>query len=79
MPIKRRSLKPDAENAEQPIVGSSPRLLTIPNAAAYFSCSVWAIRNLIWKRAIPHIRIGKRYLLDRADLDSYVEQNKIRG
>jgi excisionase family DNA binding protein len=79
MPVKRRLLKPDAEFAQHPVVASSPRLLTIPSAAAYLSCSVWSIRNLIWKRAIPHIQIGKRFLLDRADLDSYVEKNKVRS
>jgi excisionase family DNA binding protein len=77
MPVKRRSLKSDVEIAQQPDV-SSPRLLTIPSAAAYLSCSIWSIRNLIWKRAIPYIKIGKRFLLDRVDLDSYVEKNKIR-
>jgi len=30
MPVKRRLLKPDAEFAQQPVVASSPRLLTIP-------------------------------------------------
>ena len=79
MPVKRRLLKPGAEFVQHPVVASSPRLLTIPMAAAYLSCSVWSIRNLIWNRAIPHIQIGKRFLLDRADLDSYVEKNKVRS
>ena len=79
MPVKRRLLKPDAESAQHPVVASSPRLLTIPSAAAYLSCSVWSIRNLIWNRAIPHVQIGKRFLLDGADLDSYVEKNKVRS
>jgi len=79
MPVKRRLLKPDAEFAQQPVVASSPRLLTIQVLLLIYRAPFGPIRNLIWKRAIPHIQIGKRFLLDRADLDSYVEKNKVRS
>jgi excisionase family DNA binding protein len=54
-----------------------PRLLTVKDAAAYLSCTVWCIRSLIWSRKIPYLKLGKRFLIDRADLDSFVEQEKI--
>jgi excisionase family DNA binding protein len=76
VPVKRRILKPTA-NVQQDEVATTPRLLTIKTTAIYFSCSVWAIRNLIWKREIPHLKIGKRFLLDRTDLDLYVAKHKI--
>ncbi len=53
-----------------------PRLLTVPAAAAYLSCAVWAVRVLLWKKEIPFIRLGKRFLIDRADLDDFVERRK---
>jgi excisionase family DNA binding protein len=78
MPVVRRLLKPDAEIAEQPVVANSPRLLTLKEAAAYFASSVWYIRQMIRNRELPHIRIGRRLLLDRVDLDHYIERNKVR-
>jgi excisionase family DNA binding protein len=53
-----------------------PRLLTIKDAASYLSCAVWAIRELIWKREIPFVKIGRRYLIDRTDLDQFIDQRK---
>ncbi len=51
----------------------APRLVTIKQAAAYCSCAVWAIRQAIWSRELPACMIGKRYLIDRADLDAFID------
>ena len=56
---------------------SEPRLLGVREAATYLGSTVWAIRTLVWEEQIPHIRIGKRLLIDRADLDNFVDQHKI--
>jgi excisionase family DNA binding protein len=53
------------------------RLLTVKGAAVYLNCTVWCIRNLIWSRRIPYLKLGKRFLIDRADLDNFVEEEKI--
>ena len=53
-----------------------PRLLTLKAAAAYLSCSLWAIRELVWNRELPHIRIGRRVLIPREDLDAFIEKQK---
>lgn len=45
----------------------------IKQAAAYCSCSVWAIRNVIWSRELPACKIGRRYLIDRGDLDRFID------
>jgi excisionase family DNA binding protein len=52
------------------------RLLRIPEAAAYLSTTVRAVRTLIWRREIPFVPIGKRYLIDKNDLDAYIEKAK---
>jgi excisionase family DNA binding protein len=54
----------------------SPRLLNVRQAAAYLACSVHAIRQLQWSRAIPSLKIGKLIQFDRVDLDRYVDQAK---
>ena len=55
-----------------------PRLLTIAGAAQYLSTTVWQIRTLGWDRRIPIIKLGNRYLFDRADLDRFIENQKTR-
>ena len=56
---------------------SEPRLLGVREAATYLGSTVWAIRTLVWEEQVPHIKIGKRLLIDRADLDKFVDQHKI--
>ena len=52
------------------------RLLTIAGAAQYLSTTVWQIRTLGWEKRIPTIKLGNRYLFDRADLDRFIENQK---
>lgn len=59
-----------AGSPQQSIV---PRLITIKQAAEYCSCSVWAIRQAIWSRELRACMIGKRFLIDRADLDAFID------
>jgi excisionase family DNA binding protein len=54
------------------------RLVTIKQAAAYCSCSVWAIRDVIWSRELRACMIGRRYLIDRGDLDRFIDA-RLRG
>jgi excisionase family DNA binding protein len=54
-----------------------PRLLNLKQSAEYLSAHPWALRQMVRTRQIPHVRIGRGYLIDRADLDRYIEKNKI--
>lgn len=54
----------------------TPRLLTIPAAAQYLSCTVWFVRTLVWGKKLRSITLGNRIVFDRADLDDYIEQLK---
>jgi len=56
-----------------------PRLLTIRAAAQYLSATVWAVRTLLWQQEIRHTQIGRRILIDRADLDAFVNQRLAAG
>lgn len=58
-----------------PIV--EPRALNIEAAAAYIGANVWFLRNLIWDREIPFLKLGNRYVFDKKDLDRYIEDNKV--
>jgi excisionase family DNA binding protein len=71
--IQKRFVKAPAPAVH--IVG--PRLVSPKDAAAYLSMSVDVVREMIQKRQIPYILNGRRYLLDRLDLDRYIEKIKI--
>jgi excisionase family DNA binding protein len=53
-----------------------PRLLDLKGSAAYLSSTVTCIRRLVWDKRIAHIRLGKKIMIDRADLDAFVDQQK---
>ena len=57
---------------------NNKRLLTLPQAAAFLSTTVWSIRSLIWDGKLPFVRLGRRFLLDVRDLDELVDSLKER-
>ena len=56
-----------------------PRLLSYEDASAYISLSYWSVRTLVTTGQVPHIRFGKRTLIDVQDLDKWIEQHKEVG
>jgi excisionase family DNA binding protein len=52
------------------------RLLTVKQAATYMASTVWFVRSLAWEKRIPHLRLGKRIVFDRADLDNFINASK---
>lgn len=52
------------------------RYFNVKEAAAYMSMAVWAIRQLIWSRSIPVVKVGKGYVIDRQDLDAWFRDQK---
>jgi excisionase family DNA binding protein len=53
------------------------RLYSIEEAAQYLGRSEWGIRRLIWDGHLPHILHGRRIHLDLADMDTFIERNKM--
>ncbi len=73
MSLQKRFKKPDA-----PVVAiSGPRLLSVKDAATYLGAHLWAIRQMVRKRELPYVQIGRKHLIDRLDLDRYIERNKV--
>ena len=56
-----------------------PRLLSQHEAARYLGISYWTLRDLIFRREIPFVKIGRRILVDRLDLDAYLNRSKIHA
>ena len=61
-----------------PNCASEPRLLSQQDAASYLGISYWTIRDLVFRRELPCVKIGRRILVDRMDLDAYLDRSKIR-
>ena len=57
---------------------SEPRLLSQQDAASYLGISYWTIRDLVFRRELPFVKIGRRILVDRIDLDAYLDRSKTR-
>jgi excisionase family DNA binding protein len=55
-----------------------PRLLSQQEAAGYLGISYWTLRDLVFRRELPFVKIGRRILVDRQDLDAYLDRSKIR-
>jgi len=51
-----------------------PRLMGIQDAAKYLSATTWQIETLVREKVIPSFVLGKRRVVDRLELDRYVER-----
>ena len=77
----------------QPAERIMPRLLNMRQAAEYLGCSFWTARDYILQGLIPAVDLPplrarggdrqrktlRRVLIDRADLDAFIESRKRRG
>jgi len=74
-PGKTKAKKKKAKR--QPcIVPGVQRLYSVKEAASYLRLSPWTVRSLGWNGEIPQVKIGRRVLYDRQDLDHYIEGAK---
>lgn len=55
------------------------RWLDVHRAAAHLGATVSFIRSLIWGGEIPYVRMGKKFVLDRGDLDAWATRSKERN
>jgi excisionase family DNA binding protein len=49
------------------------RWLRIEQAADYVSVTLTAMKKLVREGDIPHVKAGRRYLIDRRAIDAYLE------
>jgi hypothetical protein len=52
---------------------TSPELQYSLESACYLSATIWQIETLLREKKIPSFVIGKRRVVDRLELDRYVE------
>jgi excisionase family DNA binding protein len=47
-------------------------MLSIPQASAYAACAIWAIREAVWSKELRAIKLGRRYVISKDDLDAFL-------
>ena len=57
---------------------SRPRLISVEEAAKYLGVQKSTIYSWAWRRKIPSVKMGRRLLFDREDLDRMIEAGKRR-
>lgn len=63
-------------SAEIPTI--APRLLRIPEAAAYLSATTWYVEELVRGNKLPFVVVGKYRVIDVRDLDAWINAEKRR-
>lgn len=56
----------------------SKRWYDVQEAAAYLAVRPYTVRDAIWSGQLAYCKLGKRFILDRADLDRFAESRKQR-
>jgi len=51
------------------------RLLTVREAGQYLNLSESILYKLVWRKKIPHTRIGRKVLFDIQKLNRFIEDN----
>ncbi len=67
-----------AQGITNPPQGITKRLFSIPEAGYYLGRTVWAVREMIYAGKLPYIKDGRRMLLDKGDMDIWIENNRQR-
>jgi excisionase family DNA binding protein len=63
------------KKAAVPVVDGT-RWYAIAAAAEYMAVHIWFVRELIRKGKLPHQICGRGFVLDRLDMDQFLENNK---
>jgi hypothetical protein len=67
---------------QQSALTPGARMLTVPAASEYLGTTQWFIRTQCWEykkggEGLPFLILGKRIVIDKADLDQFIEKQKV--
>jgi excisionase family DNA binding protein len=57
----------------------SPDLVTLQDFGILISSSTQTARRIVERGELPAFRVGSRVMLRRADIDAWIERNRIRA
>lgn len=67
-----------AQRIDNPSCHIPKRLYNLKESAVYLGRTVCAIREMLWAGKMPHIKDGRRILLDINDMNEWIDRNKIK-
>jgi excisionase family DNA binding protein len=59
-------------------ISLAPRGLRVKEAAAYLGVTPFFIRDSVWKNELPAMKLGRRLIIAREDLDKFIDRQKTR-
>ena len=71
---KRMAAKSQLRTAD--VESVAQRYLSLKGAAQYTSLSYYNLREMCYLRRLPSIKVGKRILIEIADLDEFLQARK---
>jgi len=69
----KKTLATQQSTTELPL---SPRGLRVREAAAYLGTTVFFVRDAVWKNQLPAMKLGRRLIIAREDLDRFLDEQK---
>jgi hypothetical protein len=57
--------------------GSKAILLSLRGLVEVYGLTIWFWRTAIWRGDIPHLKLGRKLVVDRRDVDIFIEKNKV--
>lgn len=65
-----------AERRHPRAAGAAEELWKLNQAAAYLSCTERHLRELIYRREVPYLKVGRLVRFRRSELDQWLESNR---
>ncbi len=54
----------------------TPRLMSLKEVVQEYGVTLWYWRTRIWRKELPVIVLGAKQLLDRRDIEAFIEKHK---
>jgi len=61
------------------ITSSVKRLLSIKDLVVVMGATEWFWRSQIWDGKLKYIQVGKKMFVDREDVESFIQSNKLKN
>ncbi|HIJ56315.1 MAG TPA: helix-turn-helix domain-containing protein [Deltaproteobacteria bacterium] len=55
------------------------RLYSIKELVCYIGATEWFWRSQIWDGQLPYVQVGRKMFIDRNDVESFIQNNKVRN
>ncbi|RLI01134.1 DNA-binding protein [Candidatus Bathyarchaeota archaeon] len=55
-----------------------PEILTLPELARYLRVTRQTIYNLLWKKKIPALRVGRYWRFRKSDIDKWLSEQAVK-